>query len=204
MLETNPNPDKSQPICSVIPHHTEIATLHQLITQGTSHTEASHKMSLLQIESQVIPQRPQLLSQNKASNNVLEPNSTPDQIQPICSETQDVYVASTKRHWPGGAIDRFVIGRIYGGYNLTASCHHLRLVYDRLADITNAELDNFWNFDLAKTNIIQWWSSKNHGDVEVNRVQGNTTQTILVHVETELDKKERGLRGMGEDRVLDL
>lgn len=204
MLETNLTPDKSQPIRSIIPHHTEIATLHQLITQGTSPTEASYKTSQLQIEGRVIPQKPQPLSQNKASNIVLETNSTPDKSQPICSETQHIYIASTKRHWPGGAIDRFVIGRMYGGYNLTASCRHLRLAYDYFADITTAELDNFWNLHLAKTNIIERWSSKNYGDFEVNRVRGDIAKTILVHVEKELDKKERELRGMGEVRVPDL
>lgn len=77
---------------------------------------------------------------------------------------------STGRIWPCEAIDRFIIGRMHGDYDLDQTVLHLSFVYRDLANVTVLELEKFWNAVLSCTSQFHDWSSRSHEDLEVRQV----------------------------------
>lgn len=108
--------------------------------------------------------------------------STANKNQSIGPQTPELFVTSTMRRWSGEAIDRFVLARMYGSYDLKDSCLQLRLAYSDFDDITEAELQHFENHVLAKTDILRRWRSKTCEDDEVLKVLGDIIDMFLVHV----------------------
>lgn len=111
-----------------------------------------------------------------------ETTPTPNKNKSVESNTPELLDPSTMRLWPGQAIDRYVVGRMYRGYDFNDSCLHLRLAFSDFANICNAELLNFEHHVLAATNIVQRWRCKTSADDEVQRVLRDITQTILVQI----------------------
>lgn len=107
---------------------------------------------------------------------MVEITSTTDEDQRIRPEAQELYMW---HNWHPEAIDRFVVGRIHGAYDLTESRIHLSIAYDDFGDITYDELRRFWNDVLPKTNVFQRWSSKTPDDVEVKKVLEDINKTVM-------------------------
>lgn len=96
--------------------------------------------------------------------------STPPEIESNHPEPRGLYDASTERFWPKEAVDRFVVGRIWGPYDYPETCVHLSLGFDGFASITEKELQYFWSALFNHTTILQYWSPRSHGDWEVEDV----------------------------------
>lgn len=122
--------------------------------------------------------------------------STPSGNQSIGSVTQEVFVPAKKcnwfvpsikgRDWSGEAIDRFVVGRIHGHFDLKDSCLHLHAGSPDFD--TEAELQHFENHILTKTNIVQRWSSEPFENAEVQKVLADIAIKALDRVANELEK----------------
>lgn len=78
----------------------------------------------------------------------------------------------TGRSWTANAIDEFIVGRIYGGYDLNQIQLYLTFNNSSLVGITPNELDDFWNTELVDPNrtLIAYWTLREIADPEVQRV----------------------------------
>ena len=86
---------------------------------------------------------------------------------PVHSE---FYNPSTGRDWPPEAVDRFLVGRIHGPYDLAQTCVHLRRAYESFADITVTELQRFWDTVLPSPGNLFYWSSRLPEDPKLQKV----------------------------------
>lgn len=89
--------------------------------------------------------------------------------------------ASSGRVWTCKAVNQLVIGRMYGSYNLTMSCRHLRLSSQDLSDLTNAEVFHFWNLVVINSSAFAWWSNRIPGD-------DGEVQKVLEEIKALLDQ----------------
>lgn len=78
----------------------------------------------------------------------------------------------TGRTWTANTIDEFIVGRIYGGYDLNQIQLYLTYNNSSLVGITVNELDDFWNTELAHPDrtLISYWTLREIEDPQVQRV----------------------------------
>lgn len=81
-----------------------------------------------------------------------------------------LYDASTGREWPQEAVNRFVVGRIYGNYDNAQTSLHLGLAYKGFTNVTSTELERFWTFISCNTTLLHLWGHKTSKDPEVKKV----------------------------------
>lgn len=85
------------------------------------------------------------------------------------------------RTWAVSTIDEFIVGRIYGGYNINQILLYITHNNVSLATITVDELDNLWSNVLQNpTNIhYVYWTSMQPEDPRVQAVLDNISTSLL-------------------------
>lgn len=95
---------------------------------------------------------------------------TPPENEVLRPKPTGLYDASSGRIWPLEAVNRFVVGRMYGSYDFDQSCLHLDLAYEGFASLTSAELLRFWNVVVTNSPIFSSWNNKSPEDTKVKEV----------------------------------
>lgn len=113
--------------------------------------------------------RPSMEPINKRSsidrNLIIHKNFTRNTMPP--TEIRDIY---TGRVWPVHLVIRFIVGHLYGSYDFTQTCLHLRIADPSFIDVTNEELRRFWNVLMMTSTIYPYWACKGPEDVDVQIV----------------------------------
>lgn len=95
------------------------------------------------------------------------------QPEPTGLSIGGLYDASSGRIWTYEAVDRLVVGMIYGSYgshDLTLSSLHIGLAFHGFAGLTDAELLNFWDVVIINSLSFVWWNNRSPQDAEVKKV----------------------------------
>lgn len=105
--------------------------------------------------------------------------STPTEKLAVRPETLELFITFRGRVWSRQAMDRFIVGRIYGPYDLKESALHLGLANQTFISVTATELEHFWTDAVPALNIFHWWNTKHAEDPDVKRVLEEVGKLML-------------------------
>lgn len=107
--------------------------------------------------------------------------------QPVIDRTQfEFHNLQTGRHWTLDSIDELIVGRMYGGYDITQILRYVTSNNASLAGITAAELDVFWNnvlMDPTTPHMVHWMRMDRNGpevQAVLDRIRTSLMQVTVV------------------------
>lgn len=86
------------------------------------------------------------------------------------TEPSEVHDTFTGRKWPRKAVDQVIVGKIFGTYDWLETWIYLGMDDESFGDVTDKELQRFWDEVLTQTTIVEFWSAKTREDAEVIKV----------------------------------
>lgn len=89
---------------------------------------------------------------------------------PTPSKHDDILDTFTGRKWPRQAVERLLVGRLYGSCDWDLTSIHLGLAYENFADLTIPELQRFWNDILPRTGYPHVYSTRTREHPRVKMV----------------------------------
>lgn len=106
--------------------------------------------------------------QTPCNNHTIQPE--PIRLQNAQLSNGELYNASSERIWTYEAVDRLIVGMMYGSYDLYLSSLHISLAYHGFTGLTDGELSNFWDVAIVDSPAFVWWDNMGPQDAEVLRV----------------------------------